>query len=114
MWVPGLAGGAMALLVLLVVRDRPENCGFAPVEAAPRPSVSSNAGEGPSRASIRAALMATARQPAIWSLAFTYFFIYIVRQGVSSWLVFYLMEAKGVGDAAQVRNTAHKPAGTEG
>lgn len=32
-------------------------------------------------------------------LALTYFFIYIVRQGVTSWFVFYLLQVKGVADA---------------
>ena len=34
-------------------------------------------------------------------MALTYFFIYIVRQGVTSWFVFYLLKEKGVEDAAQ-------------
>jgi len=38
------------------------------------------------------------RNPYIWAMAFTYFFIYIIRQGVTSWSVFYLMQAKGVAD----------------
>eukprot|EP00958_Prasinococcus_capsulatus_P005225 scaffold508_cov554-Prasinococcus_capsulatus_cf.AAC.5 len=32
--------------------------------------------------------------PYIWLLAFTYFCIYIVRQGMNSWTVFYLIDAK--------------------
>ena len=32
-------------------------------------------------------------------LALTYFFIYVVRQGVTSWFVFYLLQVKGVVDA---------------
>lgn len=40
--------------------------------------------------------------------ALTYFFIYIVRQGVTSWFVFYLIKEKGVADAADVR--CHDPA----
>lgn len=32
-------------------------------------------------------------------LALTYFFIYVVRQGVTSWFVFYLLQVKGVADA---------------
>ena len=39
--------------------------------------------------------------PFIWGMALTYFFIYIVRQGVTSWFVFYLLKEKGVEDAAQ-------------
>jgi sugar phosphate permease len=35
-----------------------------------------------------------------WLLAVTYFFVYLIRQGCTSWLVFYLLEAKGAVDAA--------------
>jgi sugar phosphate permease len=35
-----------------------------------------------------------------WVLAVTYFFVYLIRQGCTSWLVFYLLEAKGAVDAA--------------
>jgi len=41
------------------------------------------------------------KNPFIWGMALTYFFIYIVRQGVTSWFVFYLIKEKGVTDAAQ-------------
>lgn len=39
------------------------------------------------------------KNPYIWGMAFTYFFIYIIRQGVTSWSIFFLMKAKGVADA---------------
>jgi len=32
------------------------------------------------------------KNPYIWGMALTYFFIYVVRQGVTSWFVFYLMQ----------------------
>ena len=32
------------------------------------------------------------RNPFIWGMALTYFFIYVVRQGVTSWFVFYLIK----------------------
>lgn len=35
-----------------------------------------------------------------WLLALTYFFVYLVRQGCTSWLIFYLLEAKGAVDTA--------------
>lgn len=41
------------------------------------------------------------KNPYIWGLALTYFFIYVVRQGVTSWFVFYLIKAKGLADAGQ-------------
>ena len=35
----------------------------------------------------------------IWGMAITYFFIYVIRQGVTSWSIFFLMNVKGVPDA---------------
>jgi hypothetical protein len=32
------------------------------------------------------------KNPFIWGMAFTYFFIYVVRQGVTSWFIFYLIK----------------------
>jgi len=43
---------------------------------------------------------AVLRNPLVWALAFTYFFVYVVRQGVTSWLMFYLLAEKGVADAS--------------
>lgn len=37
--------------------------------------------------------------PFIWGLALTYFCVYIVRQAVTSWSIFYLIKEKGVVDA---------------
>lgn len=51
------------------------------------------------------ALKSVIKLPAIWALAFTYFFVYVVRQGVTSWLVFYLMAEKGAADAASAALT---------
>jgi sugar phosphate permease len=51
------------------------------------------------------ALKSVMQQPAVWALAFTYFFIYVVRQGVTSWLVFYLMAEKGAADAGSAALT---------
>ena len=31
----------------------------------------------------------------IWGMAITYFFIYVIRQGVTSWSIFFLMNVKG-------------------
>ena len=37
------------------------------------------------------------RNPYVVGLALTYFFIYVVRQGVTSWFVFYLLQVGGQG-----------------
>ncbi len=36
------------------------------------------------------------KNPYIWGMALTYFFIYVVRQGVTSWFVFYLMQVRAI------------------
>ena len=45
------------------------------------------------------------KNPYIWGMALTYFFIYVVRQGVTSWFVFYLMKVRHAG-CCQFRCTA--------
>lgn len=37
-------------------------------------------------------LLVLCRNPFVVGLALTYFFIYVVRQGVTSWFVFYLIQ----------------------
>ncbi|KAI8464482.1 MAG: hexose-phosphate transporter, major isoform [Monoraphidium minutum] len=116
MWAPGAIGLAVAFFVLGAVRDRPQDCGFAAVDAAPplkTPEVTAAAApaegakaEGAKAVAaeasgdgMMAALKSVLKLPSIWALAFTYFFVYVVRQGVTSWLVFYLMAEKGAADA---------------
>jgi len=41
------------------------------------------------------------KNKAIWALAISYFFMYFVRQGMTSWAQFYMVEAKGVVSTAQ-------------
>jgi len=45
--------------------------------------------------------------PFIWGLAFTYFCVYVVRQGITSWSVFYLIKEKGVLDAGAAAARFH-------
>ena len=40
-------------------------------------------------------------QPQIWVLAVTFLCVYLMRQGLTTWLVFYLIDAKGLADYAQ-------------
>jgi sugar phosphate permease len=116
MWAPGAIGLAVAFFVLGAVRDRPTDVGFPPVDAdvAPKKPPAPQPAAAPAQAAGAAAkpkaqasngdgmmdaLRSVLKMPAIWALAFTYFFVYVVRQGVTSWLVFYLMAEKGAADA---------------
>lgn len=116
MWTPGLAGLLIGGYVLLACRDNPEAVGFKPVEPMTAKRSSSGTGENPGgrqqqqqrggggggKGLMQKAMDNVLRNPAIWALALTYFCVYVVRQGVTSWSVFYLMKEKGVADAAQV------------
>lgn len=44
---------------------------------------------------------AVLKQRTVWLLAASYFFVYVVRQALTSWSVFYLMQAKGVASLAE-------------
>lgn len=96
MWAPGICGLVVGLLVLLAVRDSPEAIGYAPVEAAPAPKKPA-AGDGQPKESLLSLLVNNVlKNPYLWAMAFTYFFIYVIRQGVTSWFVFYLVKVEMV------------------
>ena len=40
-------------------------------------------------------------KPQIWLLAFSFLCVYLMRQGLTTWMVFYLIEEKGIKDFAQ-------------
>jgi sugar phosphate permease len=77
----------------------PSHAGFPAVEPV---KVASDAGQP--KQSAAAALGVSMKEVVgswrTWLLAVTYFFVYLIRQGCTSWLVFYLLEAKGAVDAA--------------
>lgn len=101
MWTPGLIGLAMSMFVLAAVRDKPADLGFPPVAdaaAAPPPAAhkadkeedkaaataeagsTTATGKAEQAGGMAGALRDVLRLPSIWALAFTYFFIYVVRQ----------------------------------
>lgn len=112
MWAPGIVGLVMGVLILFAVRDSPESLGFPPVEdpkkatpkekqepAPGKEEVKGDTKEEPELSLLQNLYRNVLSNPYIWGMAITYFFIYVVRQGVTSWSVFYLMKAKGVADA---------------
>ena len=105
MWVPGMIGVAFGSVILLGMRETPEAAGFPPVEADPAPpappGAEGEAAAGAPKQGLKEILVDTVlKNPYIWGMAFTYFFIYIIRQGVTSWFVFYMIQEKGAVDAA--------------
>jgi sugar phosphate permease len=110
LWAPGLIGVVVGLLIFSTLKDSPEAAGFPPVEdaatAAAAAAAKKAAKNGPDDGTPQLSLLQNLRQnvlsnPYIWGLALTYFCVYIVRQGITSWSVFYLIKEKGVADAGQ-------------
>lgn len=99
MWAPGTIAIVIGLFVLVACKDRPEDVGYPPVEAVAPKTVKEGDKAKPSV--IDALVKNVLKNPFIWGMALTYFFIYVIRQGVTSWFVFYLIKAKGVADAAK-------------
>ncbi|KAL4438466.1 hypothetical protein ABPG77_000114 [Micractinium sp. CCAP 211/92] len=99
MFAPGLVGTVMGLLILAFVRDSPEAVGFPPVEARKEAATSAGEPAKPKESLVSLLVNDCLKNPFVVGLALTYFFVYVVRQGVTSWFVFYLLQVKGVADA---------------
>ena len=104
LWAPGLTGVCASSLLLLNIRDSPEKCGFPPAEA-PDIDIHEEERVEDQDKEEKPPLLKTLfdnvlSNPRIWALALVYFCVYIVRQGITSWSVFYLINAKGAADAA--------------
>lgn len=92
MWAPGLTGLAVGILLLFAVRDSPEQSGFPPVEVVEKAKPKADGSEAPKESLLTLLVNNVLKNPFIWGMALTYFFIYVVRQGVTSWFVFYLIK----------------------
>ena len=120
MIVPGIVGLTAALACSAGVRSSPESIGLPSAEAYGQDDALA---EGKERPDGNAAIDATAgiesrrreqterrglwrtmrekilSNHSLWCLACSYFFLYIVRQGITSWSAFYLVSAKNTGSA---------------
>ena len=92
--MPGATGLVVGALLLLVVRDSPEAVGYPPVETVQAKPKEKDGSEAPKESLVSLLLNNVLKNPFIWGMAFTYFFVYVVRQGVTSWFVFYLIKAR--------------------
>jgi len=118
MWAPAAVAASISIGVGLFMKESPEAAGYPPVaepvkaaeaaaaaaaEATAKPTTAA-AGAAPSPEKEKKTMMQSLtqdclRSPAVWLLALAYFFVYVVRQGVTSWFVFYL-KARGVPNPA--------------
>eukprot|EP01025_Chloroclados_australasicus_P053278 TRINITY_DN6259_c0_g1_i1.p1 TRINITY_DN6259_c0_g1~~TRINITY_DN6259_c0_g1_i1.p1 ORF type:complete len:583 (-),score=60.98 TRINITY_DN6259_c0_g1_i1:344-1972(-) len=99
MYTPGIIGVIIGSIIIFTIRDSPEKKGYPPVEAPKKNKKKEEKKGGPSIMEILK--QEVINNPYIWLFAISYFFIYVIRQGVTSWFVFYLKEVKGVVDTAQ-------------
>eukprot|EP00899_Mesostigma_viride_P021416 jgi/Mesvir1/29276/Mv08585-RA.1 len=103
--IPGAIGVVVSSILFLICKDSPETSGYPPVEYTLAEEAAAAKGEAVEKKK-ELTLMENLMQnvlsnPFIWGLALTYFCVYLIRQAVTSWAVFYLMNVKGVTDAAQ-------------
>eukprot|EP00854_Cymbomonas_tetramitiformis_P009797 gene9797-11605_t len=104
LFAPGAIAIVMGIILMIFCKDSPESAGYPPVELPEKSSkkpVKVEVEEEETPMSVRENLVKNVlSNPYIWGLALTYFCVYIVRQAVTSWSVFYLIKEKGVLDAA--------------
>mmetsp|Transcript_12749 Transcript_12749/g.40299 ORF Transcript_12749/g.40299 Transcript_12749/m.40299 type:complete len:541 (-) Transcript_12749:11-1633(-) len=106
LWIPGAIGLAVAGLVSVLVKNSPEAAGYPPVELAQPESLDEGKeGEAPAPVEEMGVWENLAKNVLsrweIWCMAFAYFCVYVLRQGVTSWSIFYLLKAKNVADVGQ-------------
>lgn len=97
MYVPGLICIAGGLFLVNRLRDTPQSMGLPPIEKFRNDYGGMPAGvneeEQPSTKEILVEYIF--KNPYIWLLAFSYFFVYIVRTGINDWTALFLREEKG-------------------
>ena len=109
MLAPAAVAAAVSVLVALFMKESPEAAGYPPVTepaaakagggGATAATASAVGGEKKKKTMMESLTQDCLRSPAVWLLALAYFFVYVVRQGVTSWFVFYL-KARGVPNPA--------------
>lgn len=95
MFAPGIVAAGVALLVLLFMKESPESQGYAPVNAPKEPAKDEK--PKPKKSMMQSLSEDVLKNPYVWLFSLSYFFVYVVRQGVTSWFVFYL-SSKGVAN----------------
>lgn len=109
MIVPGIVSIGMGLILFNRLRDNPQVVGLPPVDVyrgdlAPEDKQAKLSGvqKAEEQLTLKEKLFKHVfSNPYVWLLALSYFFVYFVRQGVSSWAHVFLLDFKGVRDAQE-------------
>jgi Major Facilitator Superfamily len=108
MWVPAACALAIASVIVFTITDKPTDKGFKPVEGPGSGDASTKSAPEPAKpakketkeekdSKIKEIIFKDVLpNPYVWLFALSYFFVYLVRQGASTWFVHYLMNVKGV------------------
>ena len=100
LYLPGAASIVMGVLLLERLRDVPQSLGLPSVEEYKKESITeatTNIDEQNERVlSVREILFSQVlNNKAVWVLAFSYFFVYVVRTAINDWGSLYLHSEKG-------------------
>lgn len=88
-WIPAAITTLAAIVMATVVKDTPEEAGFAAVNPEEQTG-------GDTRATIRDVFAAIASNPVVWVIACAYACTGVVRQGVDQWFPRFMLEAHHV------------------
>lgn len=92
LWAPGALCVVGGVLVMFLLRESPESQGLPPVEDGP---ATPKAESSPKKKSLKELLFDNVvKHPIVLLLGISYFFVYVVRSGISDWCTLYLVEAR--------------------
>lgn len=97
MFVPGIVCFAGALFLINRLRDTPQSLGLPPIEQFRNDYPANTKKDQEKELSTRDILKEVLFNKSIWMLAFAYFFLYVLRMGISDWTALFLFEVKGYG-----------------
>jgi MFS transporter, OPA family, sugar phosphate sensor protein UhpC len=98
MYFPGVVCLAGAFFLINRLRDTPQSLGLPPIEKFRNDyPTKARAYDDEAELSTRQLLKEVLSNKYIWLLAFAYFFVYVLRMGISDWTGLFLYEMKGYG-----------------
>lgn len=95
MFLPGILCIAVGLFLINRLRDTPQSLGLPPIEKYRGDFPESKEAEEKELTAKEILFKYVLSNKFIWILAFSYFFVYLIRQGVNDWGMLYLCEVKG-------------------
>lgn len=99
MYTPGILCIMMSFFLINRLRDNPDSVGLPPLEQVSENQANIQKSES-SQSSKKTFVEYILKNPYIWLLAISYFFVYVVREGVNQWTILFLVETKGYSTIA--------------